>query len=134
MKTSEKSILRVLDLQEQPAESEFVLLPTGLDRVLVACDSYMAPDDSLTVYGPGEAPLCNISTFGVVIKRALVTTETLMDMMRRMHADQREAEQVHEELEAAAAKQDAKPPIDPHEMGKLLPFPSPPDRGHGTYL
>lgn len=141
MKTSEKSILRIVDLKEQPA-SRFVLLPAGLDRVIIACDYYDVTEEVLTAYGPGgpeAGPIfCSPVAAGfVIVDRKLTTTESLLDMMKRMHGDEIEAGKIHAELEEAAAL-DAQPkPKAPGKIIQLRPDfepPAAPTPHPGQYL
>lgn len=101
-KTSERTIIRIKDLTDQ-APSRFVLLPGGLDRVIIGCEFYEVLDGVMTVYGPnGRAgsPLFSapVASGYVLIDRALCEMETVEKSLRRMASDEQEAERLHEEL------------------------------------
>lgn len=122
IKTSEKTILRIKDLSEQP-QSRFVLLPAGLERVIIALDAYDITDGILSAYREDDlrTPIFSIPVAGgyVLIDRELTDSETLMEVMKRMHADEKEAEKLHDEL----TKGDPKHKHDGEERGKVIQFP-----------
>ena len=104
-KTSERTIIRVKDLADQPAHP-FVLLPGGLDRVIIACGAITVVDECIQAYATlGDAqrkspllfsaPLANGFVF---LDRALCELETVEVGLRRMAADEKEAVKLHEEL------------------------------------
>jgi hypothetical protein len=132
MKTSDKTILRINDLAEQP-DSRYVLLPAGLDRVIVGCNSFEFSDEQLFVYASEDGtgwPLfvCPAAGGYVLVQRVLTSHETLLETMKRLHSDEQEAERLHEEF-VKADKPDAGLKV--LRPGKIDPTD---DRPHGTYL
>jgi hypothetical protein len=122
IKTSDKTILRIKDLSEQPP-SRFVLLPAGLERVIIALDAYEILDGIFTAYigDDHNTPIFTIPVAAgfVLIDRLLTDHETLYEVMKRMHADEKEAEKIHDEL----TKGDSKHKHDGEERGKVIQFP-----------
>jgi hypothetical protein len=100
-KTSEKTIVRIKDLIEQPAETRFLLLPGGLDRVIIACNYYEILEGVITVYMDEKlepifaAPVANGF---VIVDRQLTDRESMAELMKRMYADEKEAQDIHDEL------------------------------------
>ena len=103
-RSSDRSIIRVKDLTEQ-GPSRFVLLPGGLDRVIIACDYYDIVEGVITAYGPGwtaDGPLFSapIASGYVLLDRRICDVETIEAGLRRMYSDQKDAERLAEELGA----------------------------------
>jgi hypothetical protein len=89
-------------LQEQ-GTSRFVLLPGGLDRVIIACEFYEILDGVITAYGPDSiegGPLFSapVASGYVLLDRTLCDVETVESSLRRMHQDEQDAKKLHKEL------------------------------------
>jgi hypothetical protein len=101
VKTSEKSILRIKDLKEQPEDTRFVLLPGGLDRVIICCNWYDVTDGIITAYLDKDlVPIFAAPVAGgfIIVDRQLTDTESMAQVMTRMYHDEKEAELLHDEL------------------------------------
>jgi hypothetical protein len=102
LKTSDRTILRIKDVQEQ-GPSRFVLLPGGLDRVIIACEYYEIVEGVITAYGPdglegGLLFSAPVASGYVLLDRTLCDTETVESSLRRMFDDEQTAKKLHKEL------------------------------------
>jgi hypothetical protein len=152
MKTSERTILRVKDLSEQiapaPGGIEFgwmyYLLPAGLDRVVIGCNSVQIVEGVLNVYRSLD-PLgpvlfsCPVASGYVLIAAGLADTDTVEGTIRRVHEDELEAEKLAAELHAEKPlkTEDNVTYLKPSQLDKSDekgPFEPPPAAGPGQYL
>jgi hypothetical protein len=100
-KTSEKSIIRIKDLLEQPADTRFLLLPGGLDRVIIACNYYEILEGVITVYIDEKLePIfaAPVASGFIIVDRMLADRESMVELMKRLYADEKEAQDIHDEL------------------------------------
>lgn len=127
-KTSERTIIRIKDLGDQPT-SRFVLLPGGLDRVIISCEFFEVLDGIITVYGP-EGRAAGLLFSGpvangyVLLAREICELETVEKSLRRMASDEKDAEKLHEELYGTGAGKE-KPITTPGQIRYLRPTDDP---------